>query len=362
VRILIFIDSLHGGGAEAVARVWVDGLRDDGHDVSVATFVGEEPRGENDAKFRSSRRLARWIFLPIWFRRVVRRRRPDIVFSMLTFSNLIAIAATRCMRRPPIIISERNLPSLFLRRGRLGWRLQAHAARLLYGRADGVVALSHPVAADLVSWFRVPASIIAVVPNPIIGEAIATASKQERSGDKPADAGLRLVFVGRLVDQKHPELLLRALSELVLRGRRASLTVFGTGPLLGGLQTLAAQLGVDVEWRGWVEEWAFATAASSCLVLPSRVEGFGNVLVEAAFHGLPVVTLSSALGVADAVIPGVTGVLAHDDTPEAIASAIERAAEMTIPVDALAGWWEHFSVSNSTRALTNVFRETIERQ
>ncbi len=50
-------------------------------------------------------------------------------------------------------------------------------------------------------------------------------------------------------------------------------------------------------------------------MLSSFVEGFGNVLVEAALVGVPFVSMSRALGVADAIVPGMTGFLCFSDTP-----------------------------------------------
>ena len=44
--------------------------------------------------------------------------------------------------------------------------------------------------------------------------------------------------------------------------------------------------------------------------------------------GCPAVAVSTALGVADAIIPGITGELALDDDPESIADAVERAASL----------------------------------
>lgn len=92
------------------------------------------------------------------------------------------------------------------------------------------------------------------------------------------------------------------------------------------------------------------------MLLPSTCEGFGNVLVEAAAASIPSVAMSTALGVADALVPGVTGELVYLDSPTAIADAVQRAAHHRVDAS---DWLERFSVDNSTDLLTAVFDRVV---
>ena len=92
------------------------------------------------------------------------------------------------------------------------------------------------------------------------------------------------------------------------------------------------------------------------VLLPSTCEGFGNVLVEAAAAGIPSVAMSAALGVADALVPGVTGELVHLDSPDMIADAVQRAARYRVDAPR---WLERFSVDNSTDVLAAVFDRVV---
>jgi glycosyltransferase involved in cell wall biosynthesis len=85
------------------------------------------------------------------------------------------------------------------------------------------------------------------------------------------------------------------------------------------------------------------------VLLPSLVEGFGNVLVEAAVAGIRVVVSSRALGVADALVPGVTGILAIEESPASLADSVIEAGAI-VDTD-YSGWLARFSVENSTRKL-----------
>jgi glycosyltransferase involved in cell wall biosynthesis len=131
----------------------------------------------------------------------------------------------------------------------------------------------------------------------------------------------RLLFVGRLNEQKGVDLLLGALRELP--GLTAD--IVGDGPDRERLSARAEELGVAarIRWRGarpHDELPAFYRGASA-LVMPSREEGLGLVAVEAHLCGLPVVSLDSG-GLRDVVVDGVTGVVAREATATGIAAAV----------------------------------------
>ncbi|MGZ6827616.1 MAG: glycosyltransferase, partial [Mycobacteriales bacterium] len=91
------------------------------------------------------------------------------------------------------------------------------------------------------------------------------------------------------------------------------------------------------------------------LVLPSLQEGFGNVLVEAAECGVPSVAASQALGVADAVLPGVTGVLAASGSAAHLADAVEQARRLPpLDPDLVLRWSGGFSPEVAAQVLEKV--------
>jgi glycosyltransferase involved in cell wall biosynthesis len=102
-----------------------------------------------------------------------------------------------------------------------------------------------------------------------------------------------ILFVGRLVPGKGADILLQALPAILARQPEATLTVVGAGPERDRLADLAQQLGVGgrVSFTGAVPHASLAAhyRRAALLVLPSREEGFGLVLVEALGCGCPVV-------------------------------------------------------------------------
>lgn len=344
-RVAFVVTSLHGGGAEAVGIAWMTWFADAGYDVS-ALMVSDKPVSDLVPASITVHRLGRnrgHGGKTRAIRRLVHRHRYGAVVALQTYPNLLAIAATRGPgQRPTVVVTEHNLVSLGLPGSSLSHRAKIWLAKRWYRHADAVTSASHPVAAEMAAAFGVPPSRSLVVPNPALAKV-----RERKTVDRlPGTAhGIQLVLACRLVPQKSPHRALHAAKALADRGIPTEVVSFGGGPLQAELVALADRLGVRFTPHGWVEDWFSHFAPNSVVLLPSHREGFGNVLVEAAARGVPAVAVSSALGVADAIIPGVTGELAFDDHAESIADAVEAASALTVTdVDE---WLERFSAEAS---------------
>lgn len=127
--------------------------------------------------------------------------------------------------------------------------------------------------------------------------------------------------VSRFVPRKGQDRLIAAMAELRRAGLEAELLLVGKGRWEARLRRLAAdrnvptRFEVDVPWERLPDVYRqmsiFAMPAKSRW-LGLEVEGLGIVYLEAAASGLPVVAGDSG-GAPEAVIPGVTGLVSHDD-------------------------------------------------
>ncbi|MDR5708507.1 MAG: glycosyltransferase family 4 protein [Armatimonadota bacterium] len=143
-----------------------------------------------------------------------------------------------------------------------------------------------------------------------------------------------VLTVGRLVQRKGHDLVLRALAALGEEAGPVRYVIAGSGPEERRLRDLAEALGVRdrVVFAGYVpdEELPGLYAACDVFVMPSRalevrdgIEGFGTVFLEAGACGKPVVGGRSG-GATEAVEDGVTGLLVDPHDPGALAEALRR--------------------------------------
>ena len=97
----------------------------------------------------------------------------------------------------------------------------------------------------------------------------------------------RLVFVGRLVHQKGVGDIIEAMRILHARAPRCTVLIVGEGPERAALEQRAQGLGKAVQFAGSLSDEALdrEIRASLALLLPSRREGWGLAVTEAASRG-----------------------------------------------------------------------------
>lgn len=145
-----------------------------------------------------------------------------------------------------------------------------------------------------------------------------------------AERADRILFLGRMTPLKGGDLLIEAVADASRRlGRRVAVTMAGDGPERAAWQALAARLGVDATFPGWLEPSARdgAIRIASLLAVPSVwPEPFGLTGLEAAARGVPAVAFDVG-GVREWLTDDESGLLARGDRPEpsALAEAIARA-------------------------------------
>ena len=385
-RILFVIPSLHGGGAEFVARTWMGWLADHGYEVSVVLTAAEVrpeylPNGVDAYSLAGQHGHVRKATA---LRRRLLDWQPDVAVALQAHPNLVLLTAARLVParlRPRVLVSERNLVSLGLPGSNRAHRVKIWLAKRLYRWADHVIAISHPVAAEMVAAFGVRGDRITVVANPATAKLRGTPRGQGTTGAHAqaggselggidtivtrsqrragSTNGIQIVLASRLVAQKRPLLAIAAAAELARRGVSVEVVSFGGGPLLGDVQAAARQGNVVFHHHGWVENWFDHCGDNAVALLTSSREGFGNVLVEAAAAGYPAVAVSGALGVADAIVPGITGELALSANPVDLADAILRAADLSL--EHIEPWLARFSEDASGGDLERVLLRVAER-
>ncbi|MCW0211259.1 MAG: glycosyltransferase family 4 protein, partial [Achromobacter sp.] len=327
LRVLLFIHSLHGGGAERVAADLSAHWAGMGRDVMVVTQ--ESAEGDVYALHPKVRREVLHTagegggLRGIWsnvqrvraLRRVVRSFRPDIVLGMMTTASVLSVLACAGLSCRVIATEHTHPPSQTL--SGFWQRLR----RLTYPRAASVVALTRGTA----DWLEqhVPGCRLAVIPNPVhypLPRAEPILPPIAGGGRK------RLLAVGRLHADKGFDLLIQAYAQLAASHPDWDLVILGEGDERRALEAQVREAGLESRVfmpgrAGNVGDWY---ESADLYVLTSRFEGLSNTLLESMASGLAAVSFDCDTGPREIVREGVDGVLVR---PNGDVSALGKALD-----------------------------------
>ena len=340
MRICLVYDCLYPytvGGAERWYRNLGERLAADGHEVTMLT-LRQWPRGERaevegvDVRAVGPRMELyvggrRRILPPLAFGAGVlwhllrHGRRYDVVHTAsFPYFSLLAAAGARRRGRFRLVVDWHELwtrdywREYLGRAGEIGWRVQRRCVQL----PQRAFAFSRLHAARLRD-------------EGVAGEV--TVLEGEYQGELaprgPAPARDVVVFAGRHIPEKRVPALVPAIARARERAPGLSADVYGDGPDRPAVEAAVRDAGLAdaVRVHGFVDAETVDGALSSalCMVLPSRREGYGLVVVEAASRGTPSVVVADPDNAATELVDeGENGVIAASASPEDLAAAILR--------------------------------------
>lgn len=195
------------------------------------------------------------------------------------------------------------------------------AASVYYRYMSKVFARSNAYRKDLVQ-FGVDDERIDVVPS--WTDTARYHPDKRRPGLFGSEAGLTLLSVGRVSEEKNLRFLLDVYRRLAVKLTGLRLVIVGEGPLRPVLEREAADLpGVRFTGELHGDELATVYASADVLVFPARHETFGNVVLEAQASGVPAIVANTG-GPKEILVPGKTGFVCNPDLPGDFEDAIER--------------------------------------
>jgi glycosyltransferase involved in cell wall biosynthesis len=336
VRVLVNTDHVHPeGGLARSAFENAAGLAARGHEVHLVHLAGGDLLASYREVCASEQVVRRWWpelrparrALPTIAdtARSVRagiRVRPDVVhthrYRHTPWAASVAVAARAAL----VCHLREEPPQRFVASWRAGMR-----------RVDRFVAVSGPIR-DAYVAAGVPADRIEVVANGVDPGRWQPVDDAERRRLRAAagipDGCFVAVFAGRIDPDKGLDVLAEAWRRLDLPAEAARLVVAGDirGRFAAGegpayLAGLESRLGDRAVWLGHRVDMAPVYGLADVVVVPSRVEPFGRVTIEALACGLPVIA-SRVGGIPEVLTGELAAGLVPSGDPAALADAIDR--------------------------------------
>ena len=306
MKLFILIPSLEKGGIERSMSRLSRGLLDRGWDVSI---ISEKPSKESISYFDERVKLLslgssfinqnsniifsifKNIFYYFKIKKYIKKYSPDVLLAVKNIPVSIFLKII-LKNKFKLIIREAVNPkySSITQRSLLSRIFVNNLKKLLYPKADNIIAISEGVKQSLVKNFRLDSSKIQTIYNPSADEKILSLAKEEVGLDLISDRPL-IVSIGRLTKQKDHITLLKAFNE-IHSNIDCNLYIIGEGSERRNLEQFIKDnnIGDKVKLLGYQNNpWKFLSK-SNLFVLPSIWEGFGNVIVESMLIGIPVVS------------------------------------------------------------------------
>ncbi|MBU9723082.1 MULTISPECIES: glycosyltransferase [Bacillaceae] len=218
----------------------------------------------------------------------INKSNPDIIMSTLSNLNLAILFIKPFLRRKTkIIVRQSNtLNKIFEQYPYWKKCIYKLSYSYLYRKADKIIVQSEGMKEDLLIMFPSLKDKVIRIPNPIDLNEISVKLESVRKTSTEYNDGcktIKIVAVGRLTYQKGFDTLLKAFKQLKKNKPNIQLSIVGEGPLKGELKELTSKLDImeDVDFKGFVNNPYEVIYNSDIFVLPSRYEGFPNILLEA---------------------------------------------------------------------------------
>ena len=287
MRILIYIHSLECGGAERVISLLSNKWCELGYKIKIITNTSYEKdfyEISNSIKrdfidIKSKNKYLIVLERLIKLNKEIRDFRPDIALTFMTTANLYYLLSKLLVPDHIHVISERIIPN----KGNIS-RLKNFLRIILYIFPSALVVQTKQIK----SWYEKNtfARDIRIINNPI-------QINKNKKRNSLENNKFRLLFVGRLVYQKGIDLLINSFSDILKENKNIELKIIGEGPLYSNiLEKIKTDpfLINKVILLGKKQDMTFYYENCDLLIIPSRFEGFPNVLLEGLNHNLNIIS------------------------------------------------------------------------
>lgn len=323
-KVLFFLNSNTGGAERVTVTI---GKMLPTHQYEVVYVLVGETAGTMADFIPNSYRVEHIVFRNIWlgttrkFYKIIKEEQPYAIFcSTMTYSVRLLRAARKVGGVKAIIRNCNYFKTL-------RWD-QLLYCKMTYKYADVIIAQQEEMRQDILSHIKLNPNKVITLQNPLDKEYI-TEKCNVSSPYKLVDA-IKYLWVGRFDHTKGQDVLAKAFVIVARKNTKAHLFFVGSHVedayfhsveqvvKNGGCAERVHFVGYDPNPYRWMKH-------CDCFVLPSRIEGLPNSLIEAQYLGKPAVATTCIPIISQIVENGVTGYTVPPENPTAMATAMLKA-------------------------------------
>lgn len=295
----------------------------------------------------------------------LKKHQPEVIISAQTHLNVLLIIARFLAGYPRklIVVEHITFNEEIIYKGKWSERIRPLLIRFFYPFADKVVAVS-PASAKSIYQYAKLKKRVDVVWNGLDLDKIQKNASQPASHPWVSNGDFRLILgMGRLSRQKNFSDLLRAFASLEPK-ENYRLLILGEGPEERALLLLASELGIQkyVEFMGFIENPYPFLAQADLFVLPSKWEGFANVVIESLACGTPIVATDCPGGPADILSKQLFAKIVPMDSPREISIAIQEMLTTEIDTSRILAFAKRFTIQNTVQRYLDLIAEIQDKE
>lgn len=324
-KVLFFTHS-STGGAERITVTIGKMLPQDQYDVK---FVLVDKTKGNIAKFIPSYYEVKYMLYPnIWFGvmtriiKLLKKEKPYAVFATSMEISARVLFAAHMVGGIKTVIRNCNYFTT------IRWD-QLQLCRFTYKYADWIIAQQDEMRDDILKHISgISPQKVVVLQNPLDIETIE--NKSNAPSPYPDNDILKYVWVGRFNKKKGQDVLAKAFVKVARQNVKAHLYFVGkeqNDEFSQSVHKIVEDaclsgrvhfIGFDANPYRWVKY-------CDCFVLPSRIEGLPNSLIEAQYLHRPAVATMCIPIISRIIKDGITGYIVHSEDSDAMAEAMLKA-------------------------------------
>ena len=265
-----------------------------------------------------------YCFATLRIMRVICKEKPDVVFCSLMYLNTRIIIASK-IYGVKVIIRNNNL----LSRNSF---LLSNLVKLTYRWADRIIAQQEEMKDELIKLPHVDKGKVVVMHNPLDYSVIN--EKSTVPSPYPCEDQLKYLSVGRFHYVKGQDVLVKAFKLVQAHNHIAHLYIVGKFDWNNSFDKSVKAFVEDnnltncIHFIGFDENPYRWVKYCDCYVMPSRIEGLPNALIEAMYLERPVVATKCIPVIERIVENGCNGYLVPPENPQIMAEAMIKAIDL----------------------------------